>query len=154
MATSNFQTQKYFDLYASEMVYNPLDDDGNETDEYYFDYNLYERTEDFIDTLNKQLNFFEIELQGGYYSGIQTIVHDTNPAYDLIDFLNYYNDYADCGRDMYELFGYNRHVLRQKLNKEIKLINNTLLPQLKNYTFDRYGVVARFSNGETIYEKY
>lgn len=151
MATSNFQTQKYFDLYASEMTYNLLDEDGNETEEYTFDDALYEETKHFIDTLNKQLKFFKIRLQDGYYAGVQTIVNDIDPYYDLIDFLNYPNDYD--GQCLYSYFGYNKHILTLMLNKEIKLINNTLLPQLKDYTFDKYRIVAQFSNGETMYEK-
>lgn len=151
MATANFKTQKHFDLYASEMIYNLLDDDGNETEEYEFDDALYEETKDFIDTLNKQLKYFKIRLQDGYYAGVQTIVDDIDPYYDLIDFLNYPNDYD--GKCLHSHFGYNKYILTRMLKREINLINNTLLPQLKDYNFEHLRVVGRFSNGETIYER-
>ena len=136
MSTANFKTQKYFDLYAT--LLDDIDD---------ADYLL-----DFIDdTLNPQLKYFKIRLQDGYYDGVQTIVNDIDPYYDLIDFLNYPNDYD--GKCLYSHFGYNKHILTRVLKKEINLINNTLLPQLKDYTFEHLRVVARFSNGETFYEK-
>ena len=39
------------------------------------------------------------------------------------------------------------------LFEETKYINNTLLPKLKDYCFDKYGIYAQFSNGETWYVK-
>ena len=55
---------------------------------------------------------------------------------------------------LFKQFGYNTHILKLKIQKEIKLINNKLLPKLADmYNFDKLYIVAQFSNGETMYEK-
>ena len=151
MSTSNFKTQKYFDLYVSNMTCEMLDENGEPTSEYDFDEYLFEETQEFVDKLNEKLDLFQITLESGYYDGVQTIVNDIDSYYDLIDFMEYPNDYD--GQCIYRYFGYNKHILMLKIKKEINYINNILLPQLKDYCFDKYGSYAQFSNGETWYVK-
>lgn len=154
MSTPNYKTQKDFDLYVSYMTMPILDEDGNETDEYEFDDMLCDLIQSFIDDkLNKQLKFFDITLESGYYDGVQSYVVPRKIYYgdDSFDFIDYYEDYD--GKDVYAYFGYNKHVLKQKILKEIKFINEKLLPQLKDYTFEQIKCVGIFSNGEAVYEK-
>lgn len=154
MSTPNFETQDDFDLYVSNMEYETLDEDDEPTGEYEFDYGLYDATQSFIDdVLNKQLEFFKITLESGYYVGVQSYVVPRTIYYgdDSYDFINYYEDYD--GKDIYAYFGYNKHVLKQKILKEIKFINEKLLPQLKEYTFEQIKCVGIFSNGEAVYER-
>lgn len=126
MATANFKTQKDFDLYATTIFqYEITDENNNPTGEYDFDYYYFNDCKDFIDSLNKQLCCFEITLIDGYYEGIQTYIKET--------------DYWTDDESLYD--------------SEIALINNVLLPQLKEYAFDKYIISAQFSNGETFYKK-
>ena len=146
MATSNFIKQKYFNLYVNEFNYE------NEDDECLFD-----ETKDFLDKYNtEKLQFFNINLRAGYYSGDQIYVEDAHPYYgdnvDIFDFLENYNSYD--GSYIYKYYGYNKHILKLKILKEIKYINNIILPQLVDcYGFTQLKVLGTFSNGETIYEK-
>ena len=153
MSTPNYETQKHFDLYVSDMTIPMLDEDGNETDEYEFDDVLYDATQMLIDVLNKQLKFFDITLESGYYGGVQSYVVPREIYYgdNSFDFINYYEDYD--GKEIYQYFGYNKYVLKQKILKEINFINEKLLPQLKAYTFEQIRCVGVFSNGEAVYEK-
>ena len=154
MSTPNFITQKDFDLYVSDMTMSTLDEDGNETDKYEFDDLLCDLTENFIDDkLNTQLKFFDITLESGYYAGVQSYVVPRTIYYgdDSFDFLYYYDEYD--GKDIYAYFGYNKHILKQKILKEIKFINEKLLPELKEYKFEQIKCVGVFSNGEAVYEK-
>ena len=154
MSTPNFKTQDDFKLYASNMLYDILDENYEPTGEYDFDEVLCDATQSFIDdVLNKQLEFFDITLESGYYGGVQSYVVPRTIYYgdDSYDFLYYYEDYD--GKDIYKEFGYNKHVLKQKILKEIKFINEKLLPQLEEYTFEQIECVAIFSNGEAVYER-
>lgn len=147
MATSNFIKQKYFNLYVNNFQY--ADDLYNEC--------LFDETRYFLDDYNtEKLEFFDIDLKAGYYSGYQTFITDTRKYYadsiDIFDFLDNYSDYD--GSYIYSLYGYNKHILRLKILKEINYINNTILPQLVNhYNFTQLAVIGTVSNGETIYKE-
>lgn len=151
MATSNFIKQKYFNLYVNEFNYE------NEDDEYCFDECLFDETRDFLDTYNtKKLQFFDIDLKPGYYDGYQIYIGDARQYYsdsiDIFDFLEDYNSYD--GSYIYKYYGYNKHILKLKILKEIKYINDIILPQLVDcYGFTQLKVLGTFSNGETIYEQ-
>jgi len=154
MSTSNFCTQRHFDLYASTMTYEEIDEDGNPTGEEEFDDMLYDDAKYFIDnTLNPQLKYFKITLASGYYTGVQTLIenNDDRAFFNPLWFLNHSAEYT--GKEIFEEFGINKYIFERSLNKEVDFINNKLLPQLKEYTFDRYVVTAHFSNGETWYSK-
>lgn len=148
MATSNFIKQKYFDLYVNNFT------DECEDDEYCFDEYLFDDTKDFLDTYNtEKLEFFNIELEPGYYDGCQAFIQEARNYYiDIFDFLEDYNSYD--GSYIYEHYGYNKHILKLKILKEINYINNIILPQLVDcYGFTQLKVLGTFSNGETIYEQ-
>lgn len=171
MATSNFKTQQHFDLYATDnfLIYpykiDPatddfiLDETGEPIIDYDttpdFDYTYFDDCKAYTNTkLNSQLTFFEITFEDGYYSGIQTFIKSKYPNdLDSLDYLKFPQYYDP--QQLFKDFGYNTYILKRKILKEIKLINNTLLPQLKeNYLFDKLCVVAQFSNGETFYKKF
>lgn len=153
MACANFITQERFDLYLSEIAYPLLDENGNDAGEYAFDELLYEDVLDYLKELNKNLKFFKITLTDGYYCGIQTYIEENENDYfspmQLLDDYDWYN-----GKDFYGFFGLTKYTMKKRIEKEIREINQKLLPQLKSYTFDRYGITEQFSNGETFYGKY
>jgi len=124
------------------------------SDEDLFDEDTYENAQFFIDhELNDKLEYFKITLEGGYYFGIQTIVDQAkeNYRFDVFYYMTHEDEYSNS--EIYEIFGFNKYILNRVLNKEIKLINEKLLPQLKDYGFERYACVGIFSNGEAIYER-
>lgn len=168
MSTPNFKKQPEFDLYATTdafLVYPYklddnddyiLDENGDYVIDYdaepYFDHSLFQECKEYTDNLNAFLEFFNIDFEDGYYTGIQTYINPQTSEFDAIDFLanpQYYDK-----SDLFAEFGVNSYILKLKILKEIKFINNKLLPELaKVYNFDKLHIVAQFSNGETMYEK-
>lgn len=151
MATANFYTQKNFDLYAGDFTIPlyPLDEDGNEIEDaepfdYWTDEYLLELVQDKIDEVNEKLKFYQLELRNGYYEGTQIFIREGDETPDEFAIKNYFS---------FDWYGVNRYILRRMINAEKKLINNKILPLFKEYGFDKYFVVARFSSGETWYEK-
>ncbi len=175
MSTPNFRTQKDFDLYCfdgsatEEQIkeYREINEYGEDvsdediyewaTDDNYrmtiedFKYNLKE----VLKELGKDLNFYKIELKGGYYAGLQ-----------------YYVKLAD--KDIYSMYGNNlqgiiddidnedtryyydlcKSEFKRKITQEVNFINKKVMPLLARYTgFDHYNCIGVFSNGEAIYEK-
>lgn len=170
MSTPNFKTQQYFDLYVTDnfLIYlykiDPntddfvLDDNGDPIIDYdvdpFFDHSYFDECKNYTDNnLNSKLAFFTISFEEGYYSGVQTYIEPKYPNdFDALDWLEY-PQYYDT-KELFAQFGYNTYILKRKILKEINLINNTLLPQLKqHYSFDKIKCVGIFSNGEAIYEK-
>lgn len=168
MSTPNFETQDYFELYATDnFVVYPYKTDENddyiideETGDYiidfeeepYFDDDHFQQCKKYTDKLNSRLDFFNIDFADGHYTGIQTYINPQSSDFDALDFLKnpqYYNP-----SQLFAEFGYNTYILKRKIMAEIKHINKDLLPDLaRKYGFDKLRIVAQFSNGETIYEK-
>lgn len=169
MSTPNFKTQRDFDLYVTDnfLIYPYaldendefiLDENGEPIIDYdidpFFDYSYFDECKKYTDNiLNSKLSFFTISFEDGHYSGIQTFITSKNTNdFDALDWLEYPQYYNNS--QLFREFGYNTYVLRRKILAEIKLINNKLLPQLKeHYFFDKICCVGIFSNGEAIYEK-
>lgn len=152
MGTSNFATQKHFDLYLSEnFEFEYTDENDEPTGEWGFDDYYFEQCENFIDELNDKLRFFKITLKSGYYNGVQTYLIDKSDYFDPLYYLGHTEIYN--GEEIFAEFGVNKYILNRMIQSEITKINNKLLPLLKEWGFDRYGVVARFSNGETWFSK-
>lgn len=152
MGTSNFETQKHFDLYATDIFEIEYIDENDEPigkwgfDDYYFN-----ECKKFINKLNDELRFFNITLENGYYSGIQTYIVDKS-NFEAV----YYLDHSELwfAEEIFEEFGVNKYIFNRMIQSEVNKINNKILPLLKEWGFDRYGVIAKFSNGETFYSKY
>ena len=168
MSTPNFNKQSLFDLYATNdsfLVYPYklddnddyiLDEEGEYVIDYdtepYFDDILFQECKEYADKLNAHLDFFNIDFEDGHYTGIQTYINPQTSDFDALDFLKYPQYYNKS--DLFAEFGVNSYILKLKILKEIKFINNKLLPELaKMYNFDKLHIVAQFSNGETIYTK-
>ena len=170
MSTPNYKTQPHFNLYATEdtfLIYpyaiDPntedylLDENGEYIIDYdaepMFDSDYFNKCLDYTDNkLNSKLAFFRIDFEDGYYCGVQTYIQPKYQDFDPLDWLKYPQYYDPS--DLFREFGYNTYILKRKINKEISLINNKLLPELaKMYHFDKMHIYAQFSNGETIYVK-
>lgn len=168
MSTPNYKKQPEFDLYATldsflEYPYKIdenddylIDESGDYVIDYeaepYFDHSLFQECKEYVDKLNAHLDFFNIDFEDGYYEGVQTYINPQTSEFDAIDFLQYPQDYSK--KDLFAEFGVNSYILKLKISKEIKFINNKLLPELaKMFNFDKLNIVAQFSNGETMYEK-
>lgn len=153
MAASNFKYQENFDLWAADfsIPLYPINEETGEEDEnadpvdYLFDDYMCGEAEKKIDELNKTLKFFKLCLWDGYYTGIQLGVDDSEAPDEW--YFKYYS------RDAFADYGVNSYILRRMVNAERKRINNILLPIFREYGFDKYGITARFSNGETWYSK-
>ena len=167
MSTPNFKKQSLFDLYATDAFLEypyklddnddfVLDASGNYVIDYdvepYFDDISFQECKEYVDKLNARLDFFNIDFEDGYYTGIQTYINPQTSDFDALDFLahpQYYNT-----SDLFAEFGVNSYILKRQILAEIKHINNDLLPELAHmYNFDKLHIVAQFSNGETIYVK-
>lgn len=167
MSTPNFKKQSLFELYATNnfLIYPYLVDDNDdfvldENGEYTIDYDAepqfdeeyFQECKNYTDKLNARLGFFNIDFKDGYYDGIQTFIEPQTSDFDALDFLQnpqYYDKSI-----LFAEWGVNSYILKRQILKEIKHINNDLLPELKRlWGFDHLNVVAQFSNGETIYAK-
>lgn len=169
MSTPNFKTQSLFDLYVTDnfLIYPYeldenddfiLDDNGEPVINYdidpFFNHSYFNECKKYTDNnLNSKLTFFTISFEDGYYSGIQTYIQPKYPNdLDALDYMKYPQYYDNS--DLFKDFGYNTYILKRKIQAEINLINNKLLPQLKeHYFFDKICCVGIFSNGEAIYSK-
>lgn len=153
MSAPNFKYQEDFDLWAADfsIPLYPIDEETGEEDEnaapvdYLFDNYEYDRAAEKVDELNKTLKFYKLQLCDGYYAGTQICIDDSEAPDDY--YFKYYS------RDAVADFGVNSYILRRMLNAERKRINNIILPIFKEYGFDKYGITARFSNGETWYSR-
>ena len=174
MSTPNFRTQEDFDLYC----YNEWDisqeqiDDMREANEYSedisddtikgwiaednvrfleedFPYALKECTEE----LNRELNFYEIELKGGYYGGVQFYVSIKDKEFSpYSDTLSEIFEWVDNEETRY-YYDMCLSEFKRKIKSEINFINKKYLPLLAKRTgFKRYRCVGVFSNGEAVYE--
>lgn len=167
MSTPNFKTQRDFDLYVTDnFLQYPYELDENDDfvldtkgnpiinydEEPFFDYDYFDECKNYTDKLNARLDFFNIDFEDGYYTGIQTYINPQTSEFDALDFLEnpqYYNP-----SELFAEFGCNTYILKRKILAEIKHINNDLLPELAQmYNFDKIKCVGIFSNGEAIYEK-
>lgn len=104
---------------------------------------------------NEKLEFLKLKAEAGYYEGVQYIIGFEN-----------YEGFLDDD-DIQEILDLdfrkpeNKERLEYQTNydsafyfrKAIKKDLQTIKKFLKNSILDRFGVVASFSNGETIYKK-
>lgn len=79
---------------------------------------------DRLQSINEKLNDFVIQVEGGYYSGFQLYV---NPMVELPK--------------------------EVEQSKELQYVNDILKELANEFGLDKFKVVAKFSNGETMYER-
>lgn len=175
MSTPNFRTQQDFDLYCFDewdISQEQVDDmrEANEYDESVSDDSIREwlaednvrfLEEDFpyaikecYKELNRELNFYEITLKGGYYGGIQFYVKVDHDLYQ------YYGNNLDSivegidNEDTRYYYDMCKSEFKRKITSEVNFINKKLMPLLAKKTgFEHYNCIGIFSNGEAIYEK-
>ena len=99
--------------------------------------------EERLDEFNDGLLFHTVKLRSGYYSGMQFYVQK-DYALEAEDF-----DNDDC----HYYFGCCRSEAYRKYAAEVKKVTKELNRLAKEYGFTELVSVARFSNGEAIYEK-
>ncbi len=161
MSAANFRTMRDFPLFARDFyteakccpVCGTIQDAENnrcefcESDEGLEDYLYFDDMEcedvcDMIrselDDLNTEYMFHKIQLEGGYYSGVQFYVEAEH------DLQSYDYDNDDC----HYYFDCCRSVAYRKYQSEINKINRKLSNLAKRYGFDELVCTARFSNGE------
>lgn len=164
MSTANFFTMRDFTLFAKDYYAAAkrcpkcgaiMDKDANECDycdckeleDYtYFDQFLadeeWNEITSLMDELNRDLMFHKVEMRSGYYIGVQFYVE---AEYDLDE-----EDYSN--NDCHYYFDCCRSVAYRKYAAEVRKINRKLAAWGKEYGFQEYVCVARFSNGETLYD--
>lgn len=144
MGTCNFVTQSDFDLY----IYDEDLDDTVDTAEAIEIYNLemreaYKQSQQLANGFNKELLFHDIEIEAGYYTGIQTYIK------------KYYKDIEQLdNEDCHYHFDMCRSKALRKYKAEVKRINKKLLPKFKTELgFEHIRCIGVFSNGEAVYER-
>ena len=164
MSAANFCTMRDFPLFAKDYYEEAkrcpecgaimdtdavsCEDCGCEELEDYTYFNQFQCDEEWeeitslMDELNRDLMFHKVEMRSGYYTGVQFYVE---VDHDLAD-EDYSNDechyYFDCCRS----------VAYRKYAAEVRKINRKLTAWGKGYGFQEYVCIARFSNGEAMYD--
>lgn len=164
MSAANFCTMRDFPLFAKDYYEDTkrcpecgaiMSEDAtecefcecNELEDYrYFDecaaYDDNEIIGAALDSFNYELMFHKVKLRSGYYTGVQFYVE---VEHDLAE-EDYTND--DC----HYYFDCCRSVAYRKYEAEIRKINRKLAALGKEYGFQEYVCIARFSNGEARYD--
>ena len=154
MGTSNFRSMKNFDLWAADGS-RFYDEETGEYDNF-IECLFYQDIQEDLKEINAGLLFHEISVISGYYGGLQLFVDTTSDA-----------DAAGFGDDEYlydplrgpdndntrYYFDLCRSAAIRKYQAEQRKINRILAKIGHEYDFDKLGIWARFSNGETWYQK-
>lgn len=147
MSTANFYTMENFPLYCiGDDAFYYEDEEGKE----YYDEDeaqyFYDNLTEILEGINNNLLFHKITLKSGYYSGMQFYVEEIHDT--LEDLKKYWNN-EDC---KYQFDLCKSQTIR-KYQSEINKINKILKKLAKEHGFNKYGVSAKFSNGEVWYTK-
>lgn len=97
-----------------------------------------------LSKLSEDLEFFTVDAKGGYYGGVQFDVDWNGRIGDPEDLDN---------EDAHYFFGCCRSVMLRKYQRERRKLGKKLEELAEFHGFERYGVSAQFSNGETWYTK-
>mgnify|MGYP001047537108 CR=1 FL=1 len=153
MATGNFCTQKNFPLIVATdaTIREYLGREEFEVLEY-FDYSIYiEELKMHLYDLNRETELFDIEVESGYYEGLQLWVvpkhYGCETVEEYIDFMmeniEHYEDEEEYLNDI--------AYYTDEFEKDFKILHDNMekIKELMNMV--EFKVAARFSNGETIY---
>lgn len=139
MSTCNFVSQDGFSLYAFDSDYFE-----NIDDERWYISEVIDRLERVNEYLKDAAMPYDapysIEVKAGYYTGYQLYVHGAGDESGYIESLMY-----DAGLDEDDA--------RKVLDENAAECRRQLKGIADNFGFDCYRVSARFSNGETWYER-
>lgn len=138
MSTCNFVSTDYAPIWA-------FDTDcfwDDETDSYddIADYLFYDNVCNLLlPDINNELTFCDVECKSGYYSGYHLLVTVKDNPHDLDnDFTRY-------------LWDLPRSRAIRAFDAEIRRVNKCLEKLAPSFGFVKLDVIARFSNGETMY---
>ncbi len=139
MGTCNFVSQEGFNLYALDTDYFEDADD-----EYWYIGEVIDHLERVNESLEDAAMPYDapysIEMRAGYYTGYQLYVHGAGDEAGYIESLMYDAELDEV--DAQKVLDENTTECRKQL-KDVA----------DSFGFDYYRVSARFSNGETWYEK-
>ena len=157
MGTANFITQDRFDLYVTDYEAPSKEDliEQGYTDEEAENYDCSLDLEIFYDDiqsefeyvskalekkLRKPLQHHEIVLKGGYYTGVQLFVNETNENPHDLDNENTHYYYGMC-----------RSKAIKEYEADIQRARKLMEMIAKELHFMRLGCIGVFSNGEAVY---
>lgn len=163
MSTANFVTMENFPLVVAEDDYikrcpechttNGEDDEkccecgaslegvSTETDDSFAVDNMQWEAERF----NKELEYHEVGVRSGYYSGTQFYIGFNN---------RYFNNAEDMeNEDTQYHYGMCRSKFLRKYNAEVKRICKWLDKMVADYGYTKLACLGHFSNGEAVYQK-
>lgn len=163
MAAPNFYTQDGFPLFATTIfeIEDCNDDETGEIVEGFFDYLHYEFCKEKIEELNDNLQFYRLDLDDGRYSGVQTVLNPSHPnitlskdytAKEWREWRKEARDYPYAVNSCDFTLPYAEQKKAEQREKR-KIIDFCRTVLKDNFCFEEYGVYARFSNGETWYNK-
>ncbi|MGN0130691.1 MAG: hypothetical protein ACI4CE_07385 [Methanomethylophilus alvi] len=87
----------------------------------------------------------KITLESGYYTGVQFFVEEQFNGYDKMEDM----DNADC---QYH-YGECRSKVLRRYNTEIRKVQKAMAKIAADYGFSELICIARFSNGEAMYQR-
>lgn len=166
MATSNFRTQDDFPLFATT-IFDPYEYEDEDTGETLYsdgDAWLFRYCQKQIDELNATLEFYELRLEDGHYSGVQTFLERRERGGCAVPLSEDYTakEWREMRAEARKYPGsyyswefsrpYSEQVRAEQRERE-KIINFCKTVLNREFAFDEYAVSARFSNGETWYTK-
>ena len=96
-----------------------------------------------MDEINKELAFFEVGLQSGYYVGVQ---------FDVSFKKTYYGNELDPEEAHY-YFDCCRSVMLRKYERERRKLAKKLKALADDFGFEEIVCIGHFSNGEAVYER-
>lgn len=163
MATTNFEIQQDFPLYATDIFdyREEVDEETGETICYEGDQFLFDELENKIETLNRDLEIYKIKPVSGYYSGVQILLEEKHEYTTLTkdytpkewqkmrkekkDYPGsyYYYEYERC-------YSEQKRAEAREIRKIIKFCETILHDE---FCFEEYVCCGIFSNGEAIYSK-
>lgn len=174
MGASNFQGMGEFGIWAYIEEYNPQfyeeaypESEGyteqdrarafEEDCEFYYR-DKFQEIQAEIDKLNPSLDFHKLGVESGYYEGMEIVLLE-RPESDDPETLAYILNDADNARIPFWNYGdsakrknYQKKA-RIKYIEEFRRIDEWLNTVAFDLGFREYGVVSRFSNGETWYNE-
>ena len=163
MGTCNFRTQRDFPLFVTTIFdgYYYEDEETGATEWFDGDYTLFKHAESDIDELNGTLNYFELHIESGYYSGVQAILErKTGNSWHCYEYTDDYtaDEWKKFRADEKKAYGgyydfdlsyAERAKAERRERKKIEQFCRTKLKEL--YNFDEYVSGGVFSNGEATY---
>ena len=94
---------------------------------------------------NTEFDFHKITLESGYYTGVQFFVEEKFNGYDKIEEMD--NEDCQC------YYGECRSKVLRRYNTEVRKVQKAMAKIAANHGFSEFICVARFSNGEAMYQK-